>query len=217
METADSARRPARHPGARDDRRSAPSERPRPAAEALRDAVLRLPQHEAGDRAHRRIAASWCWRSSARGSPTPIRSSSGIPLGEPPSSRVLARHHLRRARTSTRSSSTGCARASSSARSRRCVAGVLGMAIGFVGGYLGGDHRRHPQHAHEHRPRDPDARRPDHRRRLPQRRQPDVGGGPDRAHLLALGRARDPGADVLARRRATSSTSRACRAAARSA
>ena len=52
------------------------------------------------------------------------------------------------------------------------IAAVIGMAVGFLGGYRGGVDRRAPEHAHEHRPRDPDARGADHRRGLPERRQP---------------------------------------------
>ena len=58
--------------------------------------------------------------------------------------------------------------------------------------------RRHPEHAHERRARDPDARDPDHRRRVPERAELCDRGGADRAHLVAVGGARDPLADLLA-------------------
>ena len=58
--------------------------------------------------------------------------------------------------------------------------------------------RRRPEHAHERRARDPDARDPDHRRRVPERAQLRDRGDPHRAHLVAVGGARGPRADVLA-------------------
>ena len=64
-------------------------------------------------------------------------------------------------------------------RRRRSAAAsrwLLGMAVGFTAGYRGGVRRRRPEHAHERRARDPDARDPDHRRRLPERAQLCDGG-----------------------------------------
>ena len=58
--------------------------------------------------------------------------------------------------------------------------------------------RRRPEHAHERRARDPDARDPDHRRRLPERAQLRDGGDPDRADVVAVGGAGGAGADLLA-------------------
>ena len=103
---------------------------------------------------------------------------------------ALARHDRRPARTCSRSSSTGCARASSSARSAAAIAAIIGMVVGFVAGYRGGARRRAPEHAHERRARDPDARGADHHRRLPERARARDRGDPHRADVVAVGGAR---------------------------
>ena len=103
------------------------------------------------------------------------------------------------ARTCSRSSSTACARASSSARSAPRSRSIIGDGGRVHRGLQGRRRRRGPEHVHERRARDPDARRPDHRLRVPERPRARQRGDPDRRDLVALGGARDPRADVLAR------------------
>ncbi len=106
---------------------------------------------------------------------------------------------LLRARTSSRSSPPDCALRSSSARSAAGSRRSSAWSIGFTAGYRGGLVDEVPEHAHERRPRHPDVRAPARDRRLPAGARDHDGGRLHRAHLVALGGARAPRADVLAR------------------
>ena len=196
MATADPTAEPARDARALADARRGAAEPA--AARAARSLHFALPQPEARLRALRRARSSSCSRSSGRGSPTPTRSSS-------------ATRSARRRRATTGSARRppgqdvfaqfvyGLRASFSSARSAAAVAGDDRHDGRLRRRLPRRRRRRGAQHAHERRPRHPDARGADHRRRLPQRRQPRRRGHLHRPHLVAVGRAGDPRADVLAR------------------